>query len=153
MNFAGNVGGKVLDYMIGSSRFTILPSRAYETLGKTILESYAWGRPVIASDLGSRRELIDQGETGLLYPPGNVEQLGNAISFLSERPELAAQMGATGRKFVEAQHAPDAHYRALMRLYTQMRPWPRKARKITALPVTIPPLRVAFIGGRGMVSK
>jgi hypothetical protein len=36
-----------------------------------------------------------------------------------------------------------------MRLYTQMRPWPRKARKITALPVTIPPLRVAFIGGRG----
>jgi hypothetical protein len=62
-------------------------------------------------------------------------------------------MGATGRKFVEAQHAPEAHYRALMRLYTQMRPWPRKARKITALPVTVPPLRVAFIGGRGMVSK
>jgi glycosyltransferase involved in cell wall biosynthesis len=153
VKFAGHVGGKVLDYMIASSRFTVLPSRAYETLGKTILESYAWGRPVIASDLGSRRELVDQGETGLLYPPGNVEQLGNAISFLAERPELAAQMGATGRKFVEAQHAPDAHYRALMRLYTQMRPWPRKARKITALPVTIPPLRVAFIGGRGMVSK
>ena len=153
VKFAGHVGGKVLDYMIASSRFTVLPSRAYETLGKTILESYAWGRPVIASDLGSRRELIDQGETGLLYPPGNVEQLGKAISFLAQRPELAAQMGATGRKFVEAQHAPNAHYRALMRLYTQMRPWPRKARKITALPVIIPPLRVAFIGGRGMVSK
>ena len=94
VKFAGHVGGKVLDYMIASSRFTVLPSRAYETLGKTILESYAWGRPVVASDLGSRRELVDQGETGLLYPAGNVEQLGKAISFLVQRPELTAQMGA-----------------------------------------------------------
>jgi glycosyltransferase involved in cell wall biosynthesis len=153
VKFAGHVGGKVLQHMIAASRFTVLPSRAYETLGKTILESYAWARPVVASDLGSRRELVDQGETGLLYPTGDVEQLGKAISFLVERPELAARMGATGRRFVEARHAPEAHYRALMRLYTQMRPWPRKPRKIAALPATAPPLRVAFIGGRGIVSK
>jgi glycosyltransferase involved in cell wall biosynthesis len=153
VKFAGHVGGKVLDYMIASARFTVLPSRAYETMGKTILESYAWRRPVVASDLGSRRELVDQGETGLLYPPGNVEQLAKAVSFLVERPELTAQMGATGRKFVEAQHAPEAHYRALMRLYTQMRPWPRKAKKTATQPVTALPLRIAFIGGRGMVSK
>ena len=153
VKFAGHVGGKVLDYMIASSRFTVLPSRAYETLGKTILESYAWGRPVVASDLGSRRELVDQGETGLLYPAGNVEQLGKAISFLEQRPELTAEMGVSGRRFVEAQHAPEAHYRALMRLYTQMRPWPLKAKKTAALPITAPPLRVAFIGGRGTVSK
>ena len=153
VKFAGHVGRKVLDYMIASARFTILPSRAYETLGKTILESYAWGRPVIASDLGSRRELVDQGETGLLYPPGNVEQLGRAISFLVERPELAAQMGVAGRRFVETQHAPEAHYRALMSLYARMRPWPPKVKKTATLPAAVPPLRVAFIGGRGMVSK
>ena len=153
VKFAGHVGGKVLQHMIAASRFTVLPSRAYETLGKTILESYAWARPVVASDLGSRRELVDQGETGLLYPPANVEQLAKAISFLVERPDLAARMGVSGRRFVEAQHAPEAHYRALMRLYAQMRPWPRKTRKIPALPAAPLPLRVAFIGGRGMVSK
>jgi glycosyltransferase involved in cell wall biosynthesis len=153
VKFAGHVGRKVLDYMIASARFTVLPSRAYETLGKTILESYAWGRPVIASDLGSRRELIDQGETGLLYPPGNVEQLGKAITFLAERPELAAQMGLAGHRFVATQHAPEAHYRALISLYTRMRPWPPKARKPAVLSMPAPPLRVAFIGGRGMVSK
>jgi glycosyltransferase involved in cell wall biosynthesis len=153
VEFTGHVGGKVLEQMIASSRFTVLPSRAYETLGKTILESYAWGRPVIASDLGSRRELVDQGETGLLFPSGNVEQLEKAISFLVERPELTAQMGISGRRFVEAQHAPEAHYRALIRLYAQMRPWPGRSKKPAAQPVTPPPLRVAFIGGRGMVSK
>jgi glycosyltransferase involved in cell wall biosynthesis len=153
VEFTGHVAGKVLEQMIASSRFTVLPSRAYETLGKTILESYAWGRPVVASDLGSRRELIDQGETGLLYPSGNVEQLEKAISFLVERPELTAQMGITGRRFVEARHAPESHYRALMRLYNQMRPWPGRTKKAIAVPVPHPVLRVAFIGGRGMVSK
>jgi glycosyltransferase involved in cell wall biosynthesis len=152
VEFTGHVAGKVLEQMIASARFTVLPSRAYETLGKTILESYAWGRPVVASDLGSRRELIEQGETGLLYPTGNVEQLQKAITFLVERPELTAQMGVSGRRFVEAQHAPEAHYRALMRLYTQMRPWPGRAKK-PALPAPAPPLRVAFVGGRGLVSK
>jgi glycosyltransferase involved in cell wall biosynthesis len=153
VKFAGHVGGIVLDHMIASARFTVLPSRAYETLGKTILESYARGRPVVASDLGSRRELVDQGETGLLFPPGNVEQLGKAISFLIERPELTAQMGVAGRRLVETHHAPEAHYRALMRLYMRMRPWPGRARKSAALPVTAAPPRVAFIGGRGLISK
>jgi glycosyltransferase involved in cell wall biosynthesis len=154
VEFTGHVAGKVLDQMIASARFTVLPSRAYETLGKTILESYAWGRPVVASDLGSRRELIDQGETGLLYPSGDVEQLGKAISFLMERPELTAQMGISGRRFVEAQHAPEAHYRVLMRLYSQMRPWPGRVKKpaTRAAPASLP-LRVAFVGGRGLISK
>jgi glycosyltransferase involved in cell wall biosynthesis len=81
-----------------------------------------------------------------------VEQLAKAISFLVERPELTAQMGISGRRFVEAQHAPEAHYRALMRLYAQMTPWPGTA-KTLAVPDTPPLLRVAFIGGRGLVSK
>jgi glycosyltransferase involved in cell wall biosynthesis len=153
VKFVGHVGGKVLAYMIASSRFTVLPSRAYETLGKTILESYAWGRPVVASDLGSRRELVDQGETGLLYPAGDVEQLRKAILFLAERPELAVQMGVTARRFVQTHHTPEAHYQALMGLYTQMKPWPPKARKTVTASVAPVPLRVAFIGGRGTVSK
>ena len=41
VEFTGHVGGRVLEQMIASARFTVLPSRAYETLGKTILESYA----------------------------------------------------------------------------------------------------------------
>jgi glycosyltransferase involved in cell wall biosynthesis len=44
VQFLGRVAGSELDRLISSSRFTVLPSRAYETLGKTILESYARGR-------------------------------------------------------------------------------------------------------------
>ncbi|HKM85711.1 MAG TPA: glycosyltransferase family 4 protein [Terriglobales bacterium] len=64
--FAGMVHGEKLQKLIAGCSFSVFPSHAYETLGKSILESYAWGRPVIASDLGSRREVVQHGVTGLL---------------------------------------------------------------------------------------
>jgi glycosyltransferase involved in cell wall biosynthesis len=147
VEFTGHVEGQQLDQMIAASRFTILPSHAYETLGKSILESYARGRAVVASDLGSRRELVHQNETGLLFESGNVGQLTDAISYLAQRPQLAREMGGAGRRWVEAHHSPENHYSQLMQLYEQMvslssRPAVREA-----------PVRVAFIGGRGVISK
>ena len=68
VTFLGHVDGTQLDQTVAHSRFTVLPSRAYETLGKTILESYAQGRAVIASDLGSRREFVPRGENRLPLP-------------------------------------------------------------------------------------
>jgi len=83
---ARHCGPEERDGQIARSRFTVLPSRAYETLGKTILESYAHARPVIASDIGSRRELLHDGETGLLYRAGNVNQLAETIHLLAMNP-------------------------------------------------------------------
>ncbi len=120
VEFVGHVTGEALDKLVASSRFTVLPSRAYETLGKTILESYALGRTVVASDLGSRRELVEEGKTGLLYRPGDVEQLAGAIAFLCDRPALALQMGATGREMVRERHKPEHHYAVLAGLYERL---------------------------------
>ncbi len=153
VEFLGHLAGAELDQSICSSRFTVLPSRAYETLGKSILESYAWGRPVVASDLGSRRELVHEGETGLLFRPGDVGQLAGAISFLAERPELSAEMGAACRELVRNQHSPEAHYLALARLYEQLALRRQKPAKPEVVPDVRRPLRVAFIGGRGVISK
>ena len=153
VEFAGHLTGKDLESRIAAARFTILPSLAYETLGKSILESYAWQRPVIATDLGSRRELVHEGQTGLLYPPGNVEQLAAAISYLDQRPELAREMGLAGQELVATRHSPETHYQELMRLYEHVG---AKARRASAgLPPATPAakMRVAFIGGRGVVSK
>jgi hypothetical protein len=94
--------------------------RAYETLGKTILESYARGRAVIASDLGSRREFVKPGETGLLYRPGDVGELADALAFLYRNPGLAVKMGEAGRVFVRERHSPASHYQAIATLYKTM---------------------------------
>ena len=95
--FAGMVHGEELQKLIAGCSFSVFPSHAYETLGKSILESYAWGRPVVASDLGSRRELVQHGLTGLLYSDGDREQLAHSIGFLFDRPDLIDKMGAAAR--------------------------------------------------------
>ena len=120
VEFAGHLGGAELERAIAGSRFTVLPSHAYETLGKTILESYAGARAVVATDLGSRRELVQAGKTGLLYRTGDVEQLAAAIRFLSSQPELAEQMGRAGWEQVRRGYTPEVHYEVLVGLYERV---------------------------------
>ncbi len=153
VEFVGHASREDLTRLIASSRFTVLPSHAYETLGKSILESYASGRAVVASDLGSRRELVREGETGVLYRAGDVAQLAGAISFLAERPQLANAMGAAGRAVVAEHHSPENHYAALAKLYERLAPSPDKPHSPKTTTASGPPLRVAFIGGRGVISK
>jgi len=175
VEFAGHVGATERDRLIARSRFTVLPSHAYETLGKTILESYACARAVVASDLGSRRELIRPGETGLLYPTGDANALADAIATLSSQPELAQRMGKAGRELVRRRHAPEEHYAKLVGIYQDLAaarrrrdgrlivtrsaaPWEASSKGARAAVGDVTPLqprklRLAFIGGRGVISK
>jgi glycosyltransferase involved in cell wall biosynthesis len=183
VKFVGYVKGEELDFTIAGSRFTVLPSHAYETFGKTILESYAHGRAVVASDLGSRRELIQEGKTGLLYRSGDVPQLVAALAFLSSRPTLASEMGLAGRQMLQRDYTPEAHYAGLINLYERLANGSRQtfARKQTSpdrsagsgfvplhrlglaqvsqlsstatIELPKPTLRIALIGGRGVISK
>jgi glycosyltransferase involved in cell wall biosynthesis len=163
VEFVGNVSEQERDKLIRRCRFTVLPSHAYETLGKTILESYAEGRAVVASDLGSRREFVRDGETGLLYRSGDVKQLVQSIRMLVANPEINNRMGRAGWEFVRKRHTPEAHYSTLYGVYeelisrkasaqnSQIRVSSCKTRD-SFKPAT-PRLRVAFIGGRGVISK
>jgi len=155
VSFTGMVHSEELQALIAGCRFSIFPSHAYETLGKSILESYAWGRPVIASDLGSRRELVRHGVTGFLYTDGDREQLAHSIGFLFDRTDLIQKMGAAGRNQVRANHDPDRHIEKMMDLYGRLVST-KKVLSFPTLPDRTPPrprVRVAFIGGRGVVSK
>src|SRR6266404_487382 len=157
--FGGMVGGTKLAQLIAGCCFSVFPSHAYETLGKSILESYAWGRPVVASDLGSRREMVEQGVTGFLYPAGDLKQLAEAIEFLFNRANLTARMGVESRRRLHTRHDPDRHLDALLEIYSRLATRNRQASapartKTTPSPQPSPGrLRVAFIGGRGLVSK
>ncbi len=159
--FAGMLHGQQLHRLIAGCSFSVFPSHAYETLGKSILESYAWGRPVVASDLGSRREFVRHGVTGFLYPDGDRDQLAHSIGFLFDRPDLIEKMGAAGRQRVQTSHDPERHLQKLLTLYDRLRfagkqalPFSSGKGTGTHHPDARPRrIRVAFIGGRGLVSK
>jgi glycosyltransferase involved in cell wall biosynthesis len=143
--FTGHLGKGDLEKLISSAHFTIFPSHAYETMGKSILESYAYGRAVIASDLGSRRELVEEGKTGLLYPVGDIERLAAAMARLQRNPALSQMMGEAGRKLVREGHSQEHHVGKLKVLYEGLR--------VRASRQPSPRIRVAYIGGRGVGGK
>lgn len=154
--FHGQLSGEKLERLISGCRFSVFPSHAYETFGKSILEAYAWGRPVIASDRGSRRELIEHGVTGVLYEASDSDQLAGAIGYLYNHAGLAAQLGAEGRRRTKERHDPEHYMDALLDIYSRVaarRRTPRPFATRTKAPNLSRPLRIAWIGGRGVISR
>ena len=60
---------------MGKAKFLVFPSEWLETFGRTIIEAFSQGTPVLAADLGAARELVEEGVTGYRFLPGNVDAL------------------------------------------------------------------------------
>lgn len=78
----------------------VLPSLR-EGLSNAVMEAMALERPVIATHIAGLPEVVRDGETGLLVPPGDVEALSLALLRLLHDPDFAASLGKRGRLFLE----------------------------------------------------
>ena len=76
----------------------VVPSRWPEPFGRVALEAMGAGRPVVASAVGGLGDLVIDGTTGILVPPGDVEALRAAIQQLLSDPGLRDDMGKAGRR-------------------------------------------------------
>jgi glycosyltransferase involved in cell wall biosynthesis len=77
------------------------PATWPEAFGLTITEAMASGCPVVASRVGAVSELIEDGVSGLLVPPGDVKALGAALRLLYYDPRLAGTLAANARRRVQ----------------------------------------------------
>jgi glycosyltransferase involved in cell wall biosynthesis len=80
--------------MIAASSVLVFPS-VVAHFARPIIEAAALGMPSVASDLGGPRELVLQGETGVLVPPRDPQALANALSDILCNPARARSMGET----------------------------------------------------------
>jgi glycosyltransferase involved in cell wall biosynthesis len=113
--------GEELLQLLRHSLTVVLPSLWYENQPFSILEAFACGKPVIASDLGGMTELVTHQERGLLVPPGDVDSLAKAMTYMLEHPIEAQRMGQNAYEYVEIYHQADRHYAELVRVYNQIR--------------------------------
>jgi glycosyltransferase involved in cell wall biosynthesis len=88
--------------------FSVVPTILPETFGIVALEAGAAGKAVIASDVGGLPDVVVDGKTGLLVPPGKVAGLRQAIERLLAEPALRERMGEAGRQRVRQVFSPDA---------------------------------------------
>ena len=109
--------GDELREMILNSICTVLPSEWYENCPLSVLESYAYGKPVIGADIGGIPELIVDGVDGFLVPSGKQETLRERLLWMSEHKSEAAEMGRTGRHKMETEFNADIHYEKIMNIY------------------------------------
>lgn len=99
--------------------FLVVPSLCYEGFPVVIAEAYARGLPVLASDLGGLAEIVEDGVTGLRFPPGDAAALAACAARLSAAPEARARMGTAARARFEARYSAAANYRMLRAIYDE----------------------------------
>ncbi len=75
-------------------------SSANEGLSLSILEAMAAGKPVIITDVGGARELVEDGKTGLLIPPGSASVIAESILALMGNPARMSEIARAGREYV-----------------------------------------------------
>jgi glycosyltransferase involved in cell wall biosynthesis len=89
VTFEGFIDGQAKREILKKALFLVFPSECYESFGYSIIESFACGVPVVASDIGGARELVRDGENGFLFEVGNPGDLQEKISaLLSKRQQL-----------------------------------------------------------------
>jgi len=96
------------------------PSRR-EGFGVACLEAMAAGRPVVASSVGGLRDLVVDGETGLLVPPGDVAALRAALEQLLGDAGLRERLGRAARERVLAEFTWKRYAEHIRRAYDEAR--------------------------------
>ena len=118
VEFLGFKLGKELDLIISKSRFVLVPSIWYENLPNTILESFAYGKPVIATKIGSLTETIENGKNGFLFEIENIDQIVDNILKMDDE-KLVIELGKNNLDAIEERYSVQKHYSRLIKLFNE----------------------------------
>jgi glycosyltransferase involved in cell wall biosynthesis len=103
-----------------AARFLVLPSVCLEMCPLSVLEAMALGIPVIGADIGGIPELVKDGVTGFLFPPGDAEQLADRMRRLWDDPGLCRSMGAAARAKALRDHGTETFGDRLLAVYNKV---------------------------------
>ncbi len=94
--------GKISDAQLwrefGEADVVCAPSLAGESFGMVLIEAFASGTPVIASQIAGYSDVVSDGVDGVLVPPADAQRLAEELQLLAHQPERRAAMGAAGRE-------------------------------------------------------
>ena len=105
--------------VFAQSHIVCLPSYR-EGLPKVLVEAAACGRPIIATDVPGCREIVHDGENGLLVPAKDFYALANALRQLIDNPSLRIAMGKRGREIVESKFSIEHVVTQTLTLYKEL---------------------------------
>ncbi len=108
---------KQIGELMQQAAFLVLPSECYEGFPLVLVEAFAHGLPVLASNLGSMADIIKDGETGLLFTPGDAEDLASKVKWLLANPLKVQALGDNARRTFLEKYTAEQNYIELMAIY------------------------------------
>ncbi len=105
----------VPDFLAAADIFAF-PS-LYEGLGGAVIEAMALGLPVVATDIGPLREVVEDGASGCLVPPADSGELARRLIALIEDPGLTRRLGDRGRVLFEEKFTIERSAERMIELY------------------------------------
>lgn len=120
VKFTGELQHSDMMKLLAESSFLVFPSVCYEGFPLTIVEAFSLKIPVIASDLGPRREVVKDGETGLLFESLNSNSLKEKVLKLIDDSSLSARMGINAYKFFLENYTNENAYSRLVDIYQKV---------------------------------
>ena len=115
--FKGRQDGAAVAEAMRNARAVVVPSLCFETFGNTVVEAFACGRPVIASNIGALGDLVEDGTTGLMFAAGDEAALAQRLERILEEPDQADRLGANARTEYLTRFTPERNFQMLMRIY------------------------------------
>ncbi len=120
VTFEGFIDGQAKREILKKARFLVFPSECYESFGYSIIESFACGVPVVASDIGGARELVRDGENGFLFEVGNPEDLQKKISGLLANRQQLMKMKERALERAKKSYTKETGFRHLAALFKRL---------------------------------
>ena len=121
VEFLGFLQGEKLKNATENALCVAAPAIWYENMPNVVIEAYAYGKPVIASRLGSLEEMVEDGKTGILFEPKNEKDIADCIRRLYDSPELCRELGENARKKCETEYSPEQHWKRFTDIYNSIK--------------------------------
>jgi glycosyltransferase involved in cell wall biosynthesis len=120
IEFLGRMDFDDMQNILSKCLFTIIPSEWYDNLPNALLESYAFKKCVIATDIGSLTENVINNETGLLFTYKDSKSLREKMSYLFNNPDKAIEFGENARKTIDTTYCINIHVSKLLEVFQEM---------------------------------
>lgn len=103
--------------IMGKASFLVVPSECYENFPLVVAEGFSLSLPVVASRIGALAELVQHERTGLLFEPGNADNLASVAGVLAKTPNLHAKLSEGARAAYLEKYTPEANLKQLLGIY------------------------------------
>jgi N-acetylglucosaminyldiphosphoundecaprenol N-acetyl-beta-D-mannosaminyltransferase len=117
ISFLGQLPFLEVQRRLRLARLLVLPSLCFEGFPMAIIEAFSLGVPVAVSDIGPLPNIVKNGESGILYEPGNALSLYHTMKEIWDRSDQLSSLGQGARQEFDKKYTADTNYENLMKIY------------------------------------